>query len=569
MRRKYIIYILFFIVAAGLCTLVWRRLHKSVQSTVESSRANILSAYIPPSIAAGNHLKIPAANLLIKWWDPNKESLELNLKDSVSRYHHLMITIETWGTGHSGIKGTSGPLENMISGDYDEKIRGFCRSLLDIQDNVYLSFNPEMEVPVKNFPWQYQSPILYIDAFRHFSKVVKGICPKVKVMWSTAGYPGADEYYPGDDAVDGIHIILNGKSESQTNAYPRSSSMASVIKRKILRMRFMNKPLIIAGASPNKFSKSDSMSLDTAIKSIEEHKYILYSGKLLTDQSGHTTGQATVDKAPLVGVYDPKGLLINEHDISIEHLFIDWSNVEDGSLERQIDQINHRNHNALLTIEPWRGLKWKTDPNVLNRMTLGKYDEAIRKIYKAVSKAKRTVYLRFAHEMEIPIHRYSWQSRDPVDYIKAYRYFMTFEKNIRSLNIKRIWGPAGDRGSLEWWPGNDVVDYISFAVYGLPDKNITDPSAQESFEQIFNRKSYRMRLVDKPFFITEFGVKGPDKFQNKWLIAAAKKIKMHSNVYGISYFNFVDNPKVWGKVAAPNWAISKSSFLNFAEELLP
>lgn len=568
MRRKYIIYILFFIVAVGLCTLVWHNLHKSVRSIIESSRTNVLSTYTPPSIAAGNHLKIPGANLLIKWRDPNKEFLKLSLKDSVSRYTHLMITIETWDTGRFGIKGTSGPLENMIGGDYDEKIRIFCRSLLDIQDNVYLSFNPEMEVPVKNFPWQYQSPILYIDAFRHFSKVVKEICPMVKVIWGTAGYPGADEYYPGDDSVDGIHIILNSKSESQTNAYPRSSSMASVIKGKILRMRFMNKPLIIAGASPNKFSKSDSMSLDTAIKSIEENKYILYAGELLRNQSVNKTDHA-VGKAPLIGVYDPKGLLINEHNISIEHLFIDWSNVEDGSLERQIDQINRRSHNALLTIEPWRGIKWKTDANVLNRMTLGKYDEVIGKIYKAVSKAKGTVYLRFAHEMEIPIHRYSWQSQDPVDYIKAYRYFMTFEKNILSSNIKRIWGPAGDRGSLEWWPGNDVVDYISFAVYGLPDKNITDPSAQESFEQIFNRKSYRMRLVDKPFFITEFGVKGSNKFQNKWLIEAAKKIKKHSSVYGISYFNFVDNPKVWGKVAAPNWAISKSSFLNFAEELSP
>jgi beta-mannanase len=568
MRRNYIVYILFIVVAAGLCILVWRRLHKSVQSTVVSSRANILTAYTPPSVAAENRLKIPAINLYIKWWDSNKESLKLNLKDSVSRYGHLMITIETWGTSDLGMKGASAPLEDVTSGDYDEKIRSFCYELSDIQDQVYLSFNPEMEVPVKNFPWQYQSPVLYIDAFRHFSKVVNEICPKVKVIWSPAGYPGAEEYYPGDNALDGICIVLNSMSESLTNAYPRDSSMASVIKRKILRMRFMNKPLMIAGASSKKFNDSDSISLDTAIKNIEENKSILYSGKPLTNLPGNKTGRVA-EKAPLIGVYDPKGLLINEQEISIEHLFIDWGNIEDGSLEHQIDQINRRKHSALLTIEPWRGKKWKTDANVLNGITLGKYDEAIRKIYTAVSKAKRTVYLRFAHEMEIPIHRYSWQSKDPVDYIKAYRYFMTFEKNIQSANIKRIWGPAGDRGSLEWWPGNDVVDYISFAVYGLPDKNITDPSAQESFEQIFNRKSYRMRLVDKPFFITEFGVKGPDKFQNDWLIEAAKKIKMHSNVYGISYFNFVDNPKVWGKVAAPNWAISRSSFLNFAKEIVP
>lgn len=101
-------------------------------------------------------------------------------------------------------------------------------------------------------------------------------------------------------------------------------------------------------------------------------------------------------------------------------------------------------------------------------------------MYSIILSTDRKVYLRYAHEMEIPVTRYPWQSQDPITYIKSYRYFMNF-KNPLPANIKRIWGPAGDRGSLEWWPGNDVVDYVSVAIYGLPDKNITDPNRQESF----------------------------------------------------------------------------------------
>jgi hypothetical protein len=93
-----------------------------------------------------------------------------------------------------------------------------------------------------------------------------------------------------------------------------------------------------------------------------------------------------------------------------------------------------------------------------------------------------------------------------------------------------VWGPAGDRGSMEWYPGGDVVDFISIAIYGLPDKNITDPTRQESFETIFNRKAWRMRFASKPIFVTEFGVKGPEDFQAQWLEKAAEVLAVHGKL---------------------------------------
>jgi beta-mannanase len=140
--------------------------------------------------------------------------------------------------------------------------------------------------------------------------------------------------------------------------------------------------------------------------------------------------------------------------------------------------------------------------------------------------------------MEIPIHRYTWQSQDPVVYINAYRYFMLFNKN-QPTNICKVWGPAGDRGSIDWWPGNDVVDFISIAIYGLPDKNITDYNKQELFSDIFSRKFYRMRFAGKPIFITEFGVKGPKEYQNKWMKNAAETLKNNKNVFGVISINTI------------------------------
>ncbi len=120
---------------------------------------------------------------------------------------------------------------------------------------------------------------------------------------------------------------------------------------------------------------------------------------------------------------------------------------------------------------------------------------------------------------------------------------------------------------MEWWPGNDVVDYVSIAIYGLPDKNITDPEKQESFSRIFGRKSSRFRFINKPFFITEFGVKGDEEFQNLWLGEAAVILNRQKNVVGINYFNHGDSPGAWGEIQPPDWSILANTFRKFLEAL--
>ena len=53
--------------------------------------------------------------------------------------------------------------------------------------------------------------------------------------------------------------------------------------------------------------------------------------------------------------------------------------------------------------------------------------------------------------MEVPAGKYAWQQYPDI-YIKAYRHFM--EQFAGLPNIFRVWGPAGDRGSLEWYSGD-------------------------------------------------------------------------------------------------------------------
>ena len=499
------------------------------------------------------------------------EHLEINITENtnfenilkntskISENKNTLITIKFWGSPFfPNFQGR--PLEKIISGEFDSSIIAICNSLKNRGNKIYIRFNPEMEIPIGIYPWQ-NSSIVYINAYKHFSKICKEKSPNIKLVWGPAGYSGAIEHYPGDEFVDLVTITLKSDSEIKAPWFPKEDSISNLVYRKIQRLRFIDKPMLILGSKNLILNKTDKKYIDKGIKKVENNSKWIYFDEKYFPQYENSKVEP---KKFQLGLYDPLLNLTNNPFVTTEHVFIDFQQIKNNQLLEILKSIEDRGHNILLTIEPWNGVGEKNDEDVLKNITLGNYDNLISIVYEEISKIKTLVYVRFAHEMEIPIKRYTWQSVDPSIYIKAFRYFMLFPKTIPH-NIKRIWGPAGDRGSLEWWPGNDVVDYVSIAIYGLPDKNITDPNMQESFCTIFNRKMWRMRFINKPVFITEFGVKGPDNYQNNWLTEASECINESSNLIGLSYFNMNDSPKAWGDIKPPVWSISEKTFNNFVQ----
>ncbi len=452
-----------------------------------------------------------------------------------------------------------GALGMVNDGEFDDVLHSLC-GLLPQKKRVYLRWDPDMEVPVQRYSWQYQSPVDYIEAFRHVAKTCKKGMPALQIMWSPAGYPGTEEYWPGDDVVDAIGISVNGQSELSATAFPQDADQRTALRRKLIRTRFMNKPVWVFASGGDSIVNALQSDLRAAVKELKHDSAWLFQEYVIRQRGGRSANDL-----PLLGVYDPRLALTSSKDVQVEHLFVDLVNIQTGGFARDFDAVVQRGHQVVVSVEPWRDGKARKDSLVLQNTVLGVYDEEFNSLFNTISKTNLPVYVRFAHEMEIPIHRYSWQSQDPVLYIKAFRHFMELGKGIG--NVKKVWGPAGDRGSMEWYPGGDVVDFVSIAIYGLPDKNITDPTKQESFETIFNRKAWRMRFASKPIFITEFGVKGPEDYQTEWLEKAATVLAAHREVVGVCYFNLADNPKVWGNIPAPDWGISKSTFDRFVGAL--
>ncbi|OJV17491.1 MAG: hypothetical protein BGO21_13585 [Dyadobacter sp. 50-39] len=555
MKIKGVFLLLAGLLAVGALVFYWLR--ASPHSKSDGKAADVMNAafaeqpvgYINRADSLGV-INPPLQHISIQIHPKTSEAALAAVLQGVKADQDLLLTVAA---------GQEGALTLVTDGDFDDVLHSLCRALPETK-RIYLRWDPDMEVPVQRHSWQYQSPVDYIKAFRHVARTCKKAKPSLEIMWSPAGYPGTEEYWPGDDVVDAIGVSVNGQSERSATAYPAGPDAETALRRKLIRTRFMNKPVWVLASGSDSLVNALQVDLKAATRQIRKDSAWLFQTYSIKQPQGRPA-----NALPILGVYDPKLALTGSKAVQVEHLFVDLENIQKGIFAKDFEAIVRRGHQAIVSVEPWRDLKARNDSLGLENTAQGVYDEEFKSLFNTISKTRLPVYVRFAHEMEIPIHRYSWQSRDPVPYIKAFRHFMGLSKGIE--NVKKVWGPAGDRGSMEWYPGGDVVDFISVAIYGLPDKNITDPTKQESFETIFDRKVWRMRFASKPIFVTEFGVKGPEDFQTQWLEKAAAVLAVHKEVVGASYFNLADNPAVWGNIPAPNWGISQSTFNRFVKAL--
>jgi len=478
-----------------------------------------------------------------------------DLLDGIEDSGALFLSLECWGSQYWPVK-RSRPLQGIINGMYDAKIKGLVKVLRESKVPVYLRFNQHMEVPSRYLPWQ-EYPSIYISAYRHIYDLIKEQAPEVQMVWGPAGYPGLEESYPGEDYVDAMSINLISPSEEFLSVYPKQD-LSTELRRRMHRLRFFDHPCFVLG-SLDQLPSAEQLEELAAYQKANPYLFPLLGEseamqKPATDSSFH------------IGIYDPDEKLLDAEIINAEHIFINLATfVEEGFLEKFVE-LKRGKRNLILTVETISDHHEERDDDCLNRLLAGVYDKDLDHLLDSLKTFPRALYLRFSQEMEIPIFRYPWQSKEPQLYIDAYRYLMNRAREELD-SVYLVWGPAGDRGSIEWYPGDDVVDYVSFAVYGLPDKNITDPNLQESFADIYKRKAWRMRQLDKPIFITEFGVKGPEEFQKQWLLKAAETIREAPELSGICYFNMHDVPQAWGDIAPPDWSVEPETYHAFIEAI--
>ena len=553
---KRLVYILIALgLLATIYTFIYKRGNLSGRPTeVVSSEGEKVYAIFYPDSTGGRFFPAEIGHFTMRWGRTGSLPSSEEFDSALNSGKPLLLTLETWEP-HIYHRNDHGTLSEIFRGSRDNELKELCEQVLSRNPQVMLRWAPEMEVPADRFPWQ-NRPFEYIRAFRHIDSLIHLFSPETQMVWGPSGYPGVLEFWPGSAHAEFSSVTLSSVSDAKSDAYPPYESLEEELFRKLHRLRFINTPVILLGRQ-----QPDPDDLKKVLERRNNFREF-YSG-LSNDPITNSEQRSEVK----IGLYDPESLLSNHPMVDIQHIFTDFEKIADGRFSKELDKASVSGQDVIVTMEPMFPLSETKDRKVLTKIINGTYDSAFHQMFEDLQRFEGSIYLRFAHEMEIPIERYPWQSQNPAIYIQAFRHFMEMAHTALP-NVIRIWGPAGDRGSLEWWPGENYVDMISIAIYGLPDKNITDPEKQESFETIYNRKFRRMRFVNKPVFITEFGVKGPEGYQDIWLENAAKIIRSHPEIYGINYFNMVDTPEVWGEgIKPPDWSITEASFLRFVNKM--
>jgi cellulose synthase (UDP-forming) len=262
-----------------------------------------------------------------------------------------------------------------------------------------------------------------------------------------------------------------------------------------------------------------------------------------------------------IGAYDPE-LALADQPLNMEQWYVPQNDpqVLAGALAHAEDQ-----RTPLVTIEPWP-TGGSTD--VLDDVVSGKSDDDLRQLAQiAAASQPQVVLVRWGHEMELA-NLYPWSAQDPARYQQAFRHVVEIFREEGATNVRFVWSPAGNANALDYYPGNDVVDYVGMTVLEDAGWDAGWGLAPQTFDEVFGPRYRLLAPLGKPMIISEMGVSGAPDYQASWLTAAGQSLANYPGLVAVLYFDD-SNPHVNAVPTAPDWRLggpALSAFVNFSSD---
>ncbi len=142
--------------------------------------------------------------------------------------------------------------------------------------------------------------------------------------------------------------------------------------------------------------------------------------------------------------------------------------------------VNHHT-SPVITIEPWNWGRTSNEADVygLGPIVEGRWDSWFRQLARQISESKKTVYIRFAHEMNEGW--YSW-GKQPDLYTAAWSHVRSIFREEGASTIW-IWNPNADTNSADgfdfqrYFPKADPPDIIGWDGYSTNNNGYMMPSS--------------------------------------------------------------------------------------------
>lgn len=277
------------------------------------------------------------------------------------------------------------------------------------------------------------------------------------------------------------------------------------------------------------------------------------------------------DKRPIVhpgqvrfGCYDPYGDFANQTDVSTEHLFLPWEDVDLTTLAQADAYALARGRKVLVSVEPWT---WGTEHRITREslqkgVVAGAYDANAQAIINAVQNFKSPLIIRWGQEMEDMRNRFSWSGWDPETYIPAYNRIMgMFRKGIPSAKL--MWSPKGLETMNDYYPDDKLVDIVGLSLFALDRFDMIEWKGLKYFEERLSEAYQRAEVHNKPVWIAELGYEGeiPDTavdYMARWATEVTKSFPQFPKLEEVVWFNDRE-PYQWPyDLGRPDWRVIRT-----------
>ncbi|MCF7873337.1 MAG: hypothetical protein K9L84_04370 [Candidatus Omnitrophica bacterium] len=226
-------------------------------------------------------------------------------------------------------------------------------------------------------------------------------------------------------------------------------------------------------------------------------------------------------------------------------VFIDWENFIERSVYQDIFAAGSV---PFVTWEPWQA---ETKEGIdFDQILSGEYDQYITNFIERITKFKKPVFLRFAHEANGNWYPWAGKKVGAAKLIAVQRYLKDLAERQGPNQIKWVFSvnwqdiPADkDNFFMNYYPGKDYVDYFGIDGYNWGDTQ--EWSHWMEFAEIF-KDPYQIITseTNKPVIISEFGSAQSGGDKAEWIKNTFKTIKKMKRVKGFVLFN-LDKEAAW------------------------